>query len=259
MVFRPSTNINEIQETVLHLIKTWGEYAKVPLRARRDISSKLAGDRKDFFGQVWRECRNEPCLPSITDLLDGYRWYANPFSNIRNPPRLKAILDTSIVLGANRRCMIFEICYRYNIRYAIFPYHLILAVSYDVNFFAQWLKHWCQTHTRYDETQFIRKYKNWLIDVKRSLQNGNNNINPIISKQTKIATDKLQHFADLMSFMRPLSKHLAHKTERVPVNSVLSDVAIQHIMQFPDEKIQEMDNNEKTNNWGNVLEFASIT
>ena len=103
----------------------------------------------------------------------------------------------------------------------------------------------------------MQEYKNWLIHVKHSLQNGSKNIYPIISTQKQKAKDKLRQFAKLIGFLRPLSDELVH--ERVPVNSVLSDVAIQHIMQFPDEKIQEMDNNEKTNNWGNVLEFASIT
>mgnify|MGYP003350607319 CR=1 FL=1 len=57
-----------------------------------------------------------------------------------------------------------------------------------------------------------------------------------------------------MSFLRPLSEKLVqHNNGRVPVNSILSDVAIQHIMQFPDEKIQQMEDNETTKNWGNVL------
>ena len=147
------------------------------------------------------------------------------------------------------------------VRKYFFPYHLFLAVSYDVHFFAHWLKRWCgqiqQVH--YNEKSFIREYKDWLRDVKHTLQEGREDIWPIF--QSNYVNPKTQNFADLISFMRPIKQLLQNdtpKNKRVPVNLVLSTIAIQHIMEFPDEKIEQLEDNKTTQEWGNALEFPSI-
>ena len=67
---------------------------------------------------------------------------------------------------------------------------------------------------------------------------------------------KHRHFAKLISFLRPLAQDtsLTNK-QRVPISSILSETAIKHIMEFSDERIEEMNDDDKTDKWGNAFEF----
>ena len=96
------------------------------------------------------------------------------------------------------------------------------------------------------------EYKNWLKDVKHTLRSKRDTVFPIQKNDKK----GILSFANLMSFLRPIPKDLINP--RVPIHSILSEIVIQHIIDFPDEKIEEMEDNERTVQWGNALEMEYL-